>query len=134
MAPLKRIKTKKLVIFLFATLTYALCQMLFSIILMKEDLWSNFHIQLSAHYVVIFTMCIADYGLLLFLNRYLPYSRNIFYRIVAGLVGVTLISLLLVWIFNYFIYEILLIPKEGMPSYLIKFALALVANIPILLL
>lgn len=64
MARIKKTDIKRLLIFFFATLVYALCQMLFSIIIMKEDLWHNFHIQLSAHYIVIFTMCIADYGLL----------------------------------------------------------------------
>lgn len=107
--------------------------MLFSIVLMKEDLWKNFHIQLSAHYIVIFAMCIADYGLLLFLNKYLPYSKNILYRIVADIVGITLISLMLLWIFNFLIYDVFLIAKEGMPPFLIKFAFAMTTNIPILL-
>ncbi|MFC3199542.1 sensor histidine kinase [Parapedobacter deserti] len=124
---------KRLLIFFFATLIYALCQMLFSIILMKEELWHNFHIQLSAHYTVILAMCIADYGLLLFLNRYLPYSKNIFYRIVADIAGITVISLIVMGIFNYLIYEVLLVPQAGMPSFLVKFAFAMTTNIPILL-
>lgn len=107
--------------------------MLFSVILMKEDLWSNFHIQLSAHYIVILMMCIADYRLLLFLNKYLPYSKNILYRIMAGLAGLTLICLILLWAFNFLIYDVFLISKEGMPSFLIKFAFGMAANIPILL-
>lgn len=74
MIRIKRINIKRLLIFLCSTLIYALCQMLFSIVVMKEDLWRNFHIQLSAHYVVIFAMCMADYGLLILLNKYLPYS------------------------------------------------------------
>ncbi|MBT1711840.1 histidine kinase [Fulvivirgaceae bacterium PWU5] len=133
MGQIKRISTKKLLIFFASTLIYALCQMLFSVLLMKEDLWSNFHIQLSAHYVVIFTMCIADYRLLLFLNKYLPYSKNIFYRIIAGTTGITLITLMLLWIFNYIIYDVFNISREGMPSLLIKFAFGMAANIPILL-
>ncbi|WP_057936926.1 sensor histidine kinase [Algoriphagus resistens] len=126
-------KFKRPLIFFFSTLIYALCQMLFSIVLMKEDLWKNFHIQLSAHYIVIFAMCIADYGLLLFLNKYLPYSKNILYRIVADIVGITVISLILLWIFNFLIYDVFLIAKEGMPSFLVKFAFAMTTNIPILL-
>ncbi|WP_256013003.1 sensor histidine kinase [Desertivirga xinjiangensis] len=100
---------------------------------MKEDLWSNFHVQLSAHYAVIFTMCIADYQLLLFLNKYLPYSRNIFYRIMAGIAGIIVICLILLWFFNYIIYNVLNISKEGMPPFLVKFAFGMAANIPILL-
>jgi len=126
-------KIKRLLIFFFSTLIYALCQMLFSIILMKEDLWNNFHIQLSAHYIVIFTMCIVDYGLLLILNKYLPYSKNVLYRIVADIVGITLICFILLWIFNYLIYDVFLISKDGMPPFLVKFAFAMTTNIPILL-
>ncbi|WP_245893643.1 sensor histidine kinase [Sphingobacterium gobiense] len=100
---------------------------------MKEDLWTNFHKQLSAHYVVIFAMCIADYRLLLFLNKYLPYSKNIFLRIVADIVGITLICLTLLWIFNFLIYDVFLIPQEGLPTFLVKFAFAMSTNIPILL-
>ncbi|MBT1686277.1 histidine kinase [Fulvivirgaceae bacterium PWU37] len=133
MVRIKRTDVKKLFIFLSSTLIYALCQMLFSIILMKEDLWSNFHIQLSAHYTVIFTMCIADYGLLILLNKYLPYSKNILLRILAGLAGLTIVCLVLIWLFNYLIYDIFQISKDGMPSFLIKFAFGMAANIPILL-
>ncbi len=129
----KKININKILIFFFCTLIYALCQMLFSIILMKEDLWNNFHRQLSAHYIVIFAMCIIDYQLLLFLNKYLPYSKNVFYRIVAGLAGITLICLVLLWVFNFFIYDVFLIPEVGMPSFLIKFAFAMTTNIPIML-
>ncbi|MCD9014902.1 histidine kinase [Fulvivirgaceae bacterium QH1ED-6-2] len=133
MGQIKKISAKNLLIFFASTVIYALCQMLFSVILMKEDIRNNFHIQLSAHYVVIFTMCIADYGLLIFLNRYLPYSKNIFYRILASTTGIILITLMLLWMFNYIIYDIVNISREGMPSVLIKFALGLAANIPILL-
>ncbi|WP_246229329.1 sensor histidine kinase [Sphingobacterium shayense] len=100
---------------------------------MKEDLWNNFHVQLSAHYIVIFTMCVADYGLLIFLNKYLPYSKNVLYRVVADIIGITLVSLILLWAFNYLIYDIFLISKEGMPSFLVKFAFGMSTNIPILL-
>lgn len=89
--------------------------------------------QLSAHYIVILTMCVADYGLLLFLNKYLPYSKNVLYRIVADIAGITLISLILLWAFNYLIYDVFLISKEGMPSFLVKFAFGMSTNIPILL-
>lgn len=133
MVQFRKIDIKNLLIFFFSTLIYALCQMLFSIILMKEDLWDNFHIQLSAHYIVIFTMCLADYGLLLFLNKYLPYSKNILLRILAGLTGLTIICLLLLGIFNYLIYDVFLIPREGLPSFSVKFAFAMAANVPILL-
>jgi len=133
MVQIKRINVKRFVIFFFSTLIYALCQMLFSIILMKEDLWNNFHKQLSAHYVVIFAMCIADYRLLLILNKYLPYSKNIFLRIVADILGITLICLILLWIFNFLIYDIFLVPRDGLPSFSVKFAFAMAANIPILL-
>ena len=124
---------RKTSIFFFSTVIYALCQMLFSIILMKEDLWNNFHIQFSAHYIVIFTMCIADYRLLVFLNKYLPYSKNILLRVAADLAGLTLICLVLLWTFNYLIYDMFLIPQKGMPSLLIKFAFGMTTNIPILL-
>lgn len=60
MIQIKKINIKHALIFLFATLLYALCQMLFSAIMMKEDLGDKFLIQLLSHYVVIFTMCIAD--------------------------------------------------------------------------
>lgn len=133
MARIKKTDIKRFLIFFISTLIYALCQMLFSIILMKEDLWRNFHIQLSAHYVVIFTMCLADYGLLLFLNKHLPYSKSIFYRVVADIAGITLICLGLLWMFNYLIYNILLIPEQGLPPFSVKFAFAMAANIPILL-
>ncbi|MDQ0967697.1 two-component system LytT family sensor kinase [Flavobacterium sp. W4I14] len=133
MARIKKTDIKRFLIFFISTLIYALCQMLFSIILMKEDLWRNFHIQLSAHYVVIFTMCIADYGLLLFLNKHLPYSKNILYRVVADIAGITLICLGLLWMFNYLIYNVLLIPEKGLPPFSVKFAFAMAANIPILL-
>lgn len=133
MIQIKRINIKRLVIFLCSTLIYALCQMLFSIIVMKEDLWRNFHIQLSAHYVVIFAMCMADYGLLILLNKYLPYSKNIFLRIMADIAGITLICLILLGIFNFLIYDVFLIPQEGLPPFLVKFAFAMTTNIPILL-
>jgi two-component system, LytTR family, sensor kinase len=133
MVRLQKSDTKNLLIFFFSTLTYALCQMLFSIIIMKEDLWKNFHIQLLAHYIVIFTMCLADYGLLLLLNRYLPYSKKTLFRILAGLTGLVLICLVLLGIFNFLIYNILLIPKDGLPSFSVKFAFGMAANIPILL-
>jgi two-component system LytT family sensor kinase len=100
---------------------------------MKEDLWNNFHIQLLAHYIVILTMCIADYRLLQFLNKYLPYSRNIFYRVMADIAGITIITLTLLWVFNFLIYNVFLIPNEGMPPFLVKFAFGMSTNIPILL-
>ena len=133
MTQIKKINLKRLLIFFFATLIYALCQMLFSIILMKEDPWKDLHIQLSAHYIVIFIMCIADYGLLLLLNKYLPYSKSIYYRVIADIAGITIICLVLLGGFNYFIYNILFVPEQGMPPFVIKFALAMAANIPILL-
>lgn len=124
---------KYTLIFLFATLLYALCQMLFSIILMGEDLWNNFLIQLLSHYIVILSMCIGDYVLLLFLNKYLPYSQKVLFRILADLVGVSLICLIVLGMFNYLIYDVLLISKDGLPSFLVKFAFAVTNNIPILL-
>lgn len=133
MKQIKKIKLKHTLIFLFATLLYALCQMLFSIILMKEDLSNNFFVQLSSHYIVILTMCIADYMLLLFLNKHLPYSKNILYRIVADFIGVSVICLIVLCMFNYLIYDVLLISKDGLPSFLVKFAFGMTNNIPILL-
>ena len=124
---------KNLLIFFFSTLIYALCQMLFSIILMKEDLWNNFHIQLISHYLVIVTMCAADYLLLGFLNKHLPYSKNILFRIMADITGLVVICLIILGLFNYIIYDLLMISKEGLPSFLIKFAFAMTNNIPILL-
>lgn len=133
MISINKTVSNKLFIFLTSTLIYALCQMLFSIILMGEDLWKNFHVQLSAHYVMIFTMCAADYALLIFLNKYLPYTKNIFSRVLADIAGITGICLILLWVFNYMIYEVLLIPEEGLPPFMVKFAFAMAANIPILL-
>ncbi|MDM1295796.1 histidine kinase [Sphingobacterium sp. N143] len=133
MVRIGKINIKRLLIFFFSTLIYALCQMLFSIILMKEDLWNNFHIQLSAHYVVIFAMCIADYYLLKLLNTYLPYSKHIFLRIVADTAGITLICLVLLLLFNFLIYDVFHIPEAGLPPFLVKFAFAMSTNIPILL-
>ncbi|UYQ91433.1 histidine kinase [Chitinophaga horti] len=130
MDQLKKVKVNTLLIFIFSTLIYALCQLLFSIILMKEDLWTNFHIQLSAHYIVILAMCIADYGLLLLLNKY---TRNILYRIIAGLTGLTIICLVLLGAFNFMIYNVFNVSSVGMPSFLVKFAFAMTTNIPILL-
>lgn len=129
----KGFNVKHILIFFFSTLLYALCQMLFSNMLMKEELWSRFHIQFSAHYLVVLTMCIADYALLLFLNKYLPYSKSIFYRILAGTLGLIVICFILLALFNYFIYKVLLIPEEGLPSFPVKFALGMVTNLPILL-
>lgn len=129
----KKINSKRLLIFFFSSLVYALCQMLFSIIVMKEDLWKNFHIQLSAHYVVILVMCMADYGLLLLLNKHLPYSKNIFLRIMADIVGISAICLILLWIFNFLIYNVFLVPEEGLPPFIVKFAFAMTTNVPILL-
>ncbi len=128
-----KISIKNIIIFISSTLIYALCQMLFSMILMKEDLWSNFVTQLSSHYTVIFTMCIADYGLLVLLNKYLPYSKQVLFRVLAGLSGLVLITLALLEVFNYVIYDIFQISAVGLPSFLIKFGFGMVANIPIFL-
>ena len=133
MIQLKKIGIRNLLVFFSSTLIYALCQMLFSIILMKEDLWNNFHIQLFSHYLVIVTMCIADLLLLRFLNRHLPYSKNILYRIMADVTGLVVICLIILCLFNYVIYDVLLISEEGLPSFLVKFAFAMTNNIPILL-
>lgn len=100
---------------------------------MKDDLWNKFHIQLSAHYIVIFTMCLADHRLLVILNKHLPYSKNILFRILAELAGLIIICLVLLWIFNFLIYNVFLIPQEGLPSFLIKFAFGMTTNMPILL-
>lgn len=78
-------------------------------------------------------MCIADYVLLLFLNKYLPYSKNVFCRIIADFVGVIVICLVVMFLFNYLIYDILLISRDGLPPFLVKFAFAMTNNIPILL-
>jgi LytS/YehU family sensor histidine kinase len=78
-------------------------------------------------------MCLADYVLLLFLNKYLPYSKNVFFRIIADFVGVILICLIVLGMFNYLIYDVLLISKDELPSFLVKFAFAMTNNIPILL-
>src|SRR5690606_20600192 len=133
MIQFKKIGIRDLLIFFSSTLIYALCQMLFSIILMKEDLWNNFHIQLFSHYLVIVTMCIADFLLLKFLNMHLPYSKNILYRIMADVTGLVIICLIILYLFNYVIYDVLLISEEGLPSFLVKFAFAMTNNIPNLL-
>ena len=129
----ERLNVKRGLIFFFSSLLYALCQMLLSNIVMEDDLWKNFHIQLSAHYIVVFAMCVADYQLLLFLNKHLPYPKNIIYRIIAELTGLIAICFILLSVFNFLIYNVLLVPHEGMPSLLTKFALAMLTNTPILL-
>lgn len=120
-------------IFIFSSLLYALCQMLLSNIVMEDDLWEKFAVQLTAHYIVVFTMCMADYNLLVFLNKHLPYSKNILYRVIADLAGLILISLTLLWVFDFIIYKILLVPPAGLPSFTTKFALGMLTNAPILL-
>lgn len=133
MATVKQYRVKNLLIFLFSTLTYALCQMLFSNIILKENLWNNFHIQLLAHYAVVLTMCIADYRLVLVLNKFLPYAKNIVLRILAELAGIVVICLGLLLVFNFMIHDVLHVPEAGLPSFLIKFAFTMTTNIPILL-
>ncbi|HWV29888.1 MAG TPA: histidine kinase, partial [Dyadobacter sp.] len=130
---IKGINVKHAFIFVFSSLLYALCQMLLSNIVMEDDLWKKFAVQLTAHYIVVFTMCVADYNLLLFLNKHIPHSRNILYRIIADLAGLTLICLALLWVFDFMIYNILLVPQAGMPSFATKFALGMLTNAPILL-
>ena len=124
---------KHIFIFIFSSLLYALCQMLLSNIVMQDDLWKKFAVQLTAHYVVVVTMCVADYNLLLFLNKHIPYSKNVLYRIIADLVGLTLICFALLWVFDLMIYKILLVPAAGLPPFATKFALGMLTNAPILL-
>lgn len=107
--------------------------MLLSNIVMQDDLWEKFAVQLTAHYVVVLTMCVADYNLLLFLNKHIPYSKNVMYRIMADMVGLTLISLVLLWVFDWMIYKILHVPAAGLPPFATKFALGVLTNAPILL-
>src|SRR5699024_10140648 len=133
MIQFKKIGVKNLLIFFSSTLIYSLCQMLFSTILMKEDLWSHFYIQLFSHYMVIVTMCIADFLLLRFLNKHLPYSINILYRMMADITRLVIICLIILWVFDYVISDILLIYLVELPSFLVKFAFAMTNNIPILL-
>src|SRR5690606_12256415 len=75
----------------------------------------------------------ADLLLLRFLNRHLPYSKNNLYRIMADVTGLVVICLIILCLFNYVIYDILLISEEGLPSLLVKFAFVMTNNIPILL-
>lgn len=124
---------KHIFIFIFSSLLYALCQMLLSNIVMQDDLWEKFAVQLTAHYVVVLTMCVADYNLLLFLNKHVPHSKNILYRIIADLAGLTLICLALLWVFDFVLYNILLVPPAGLPPLATKFALGMLTNGPILL-
>src|SRR5699024_10886885 len=129
----KQFSLRNLLIFFFSTLIYAVCQMLFSSILWRENLWNNLHIQILSHFTVVITMCLADYRLVLFLNKYLPYAKNIVLRILAEILGIVVICIGLLWIFNFMIYEVLHIPDAGSPSFLIKFAFAMTTNIPIVL-
>lgn len=133
MIQVENIKWNNILIFLFATLLYSLCQMFFSIILMGEDLWHNLFVQFVSHYTVIMILCLADYALLLFLNKYSPYSKNVLLRILADIAGSGIVCLMVLGIFNYLIYDVLIVPQDGMPSFLLKFAFAMVNNIPILL-
>lgn len=130
---IKRINFKHALIFLFATLLYALCQMLFSAILTQDDVWENFLFQLSSHYGVIIIMCMADGLLLLFLNKYLPYSKNVLFRILADILGISLICIIVLGMFNYLIYDILLISNDESPSFLFMFTFGMTNNIPIML-
>ena len=124
---------KNLLIFFFSTLTYAVCQMLFSSIILKENLWRNLDIQILAHYAVVITLCIADYRLVLLLNKHLPFARNVFLRVLTELLALVLICLGVLWIFNFMIYQVLHFPEAGLPSFVIKFAFIMTTNIPILL-
>jgi two-component system, LytTR family, sensor kinase len=133
MRQIKGYNVKHSFIFFFSTLLYALCQMLLSNIVMEDDLWSKFHIQLTAHYIVVFTMCVADYKLLTFLNKHIPYSKNILYRIIADVTGLFVICLTLLWVFDFVIYDVMLISRVGMPSFATKFALGILTNAPIVL-
>ncbi|RZJ91348.1 MAG: histidine kinase, partial [Chryseobacterium sp.] len=89
--------------------------------------------QLFSHYLVIIAMCIADFLLLRFLNKHIPYSANILYRIIADVIGLVVICLIILYLLNYVIYDVLSISEEGLPSFLTKFAFAMTNNIPILL-
>ncbi|EKF54552.1 signal transduction histidine kinase LytS [Galbibacter marinus] len=133
MSSSKHFSLKNLLIFFLSTLTYALCQMLFSSILLKENVWSNLDVQILAHYLVVITLCMADFRLVMFLNKHLPFAKNIFLRVFAELIGLVLICLVLLWVFNFMIYDVLLVPETGLPSFLIKFAFFMITNIPILL-
>lgn len=133
MDKLKKSHITHLLIFLSATLLYALCQMLFGSIMIGENLRGDFVGQLFSHYVVIIAMCIADYGLLYLLNRYIPYSRNVLLRILADLIGVSLVSVCVLGLFSFLIYNVMLIPETDSPSFLLKFVFAMTNNIPILL-
>src|SRR5690606_1778793 len=86
-----------------------------------------------SHYLVIVTMCIADFLLLRFLNKHLRYSKNILYRIMADIAGLGVICVIILCLFICVIYYVLLISEEGSPSFLFKFAFAMTNNIPILL-
>lgn len=55
------------------------------------------------------------------------------YRIVAGVAGLVVICFVLLWMFDYLIYNVIHISQKGMPSFLTKFALGMAANVPILL-
>lgn len=133
MRQIRGLSVNHVFIFIFSSLLYALCQMLLSNIVMEDDLWEKFAVQLTAHYIVVFTMCMADYNLLVFLNKHLPYSKNILYRVIADLAGLILISLTLLWVFDFMIYNILHVPPAGLPSFTTKFALGMLTNAPIML-
>lgn len=133
MREIKGYNVRHSLIFFFSSLLYAFCQMLLSNIVMEEDLWKKFPIQLTAHYIVVFAMCVADYRLLVFLNKHIPYSRHLLSRIIADLTGLVLICLMLLGVFDFIIYHVLSISKEGMPSFTTKFALGMLTNAPILL-
>lgn len=130
---IKEIDIKKTAIVFFSTFIYVVCQMLLTKIITKEGLLDDLFLEMLSHFAVVLLMCTADYALLVFLNRHLPYSKSILFRVVADLTGLIVICVLALLIFNYTIYDILHLSPEGHPSFLIKFAFAIFNNIPILL-
>ncbi|WP_335964546.1 histidine kinase [Galbibacter sp. PAP.153] len=51
----------------------------------------------------------------------------------ADIIGIIAICLILLWIFNFLIYNVFLVPEEGLPPFIVKFAFAMTTNVPILL-
>lgn len=117
----------------FSLLGYVICQLLLTKIIIQEDLLDDLFLELLSHFAVVLLMFTADYWMLAFFNAHLPYSKNIVFRILADIMGLIIICLVSLKIFDYIIYNLLQLSSEGHPAFPTKFAFAIFNNIPIIL-
>lgn len=126
-------KIRYTVVFLVSALFFALFKMVFTKILQGEDVVEEFFHDLSIHYIVVLVMCGACYLLILLLNRYMPYSKGIFRRVLVELGSVAVLCLVLYFFFFYFFTRIFRIPEEDMSTVTINFIQGIASLLPILL-